>query len=149
MKNIIYLFVLFLLFSCGNNQEKSRENASEAERPTEVEKDTTGIPDLLIVEQPSKNEEISSPLMIKGKARGSWYFEGQFPVELVSGDGKLLAKGSAKAEGEWMTSDFVPFSAEVEFQAAGAKQGALILRRSNASGLPENDRSYRLPVYFK
>ncbi|MGB7786361.1 MAG: Gmad2 immunoglobulin-like domain-containing protein [Salinimicrobium sp.] len=150
MKNYFFLLLLIFLSSCGNENK----NSAPAEVPVKVErnegkKDITGIVDLLLIEQPSKNDKISSPLKIEGRARGSWYFEGQFPVELVAEDGKILAKTSAKAEGDWMTEGFVPFSAEVEFEAAGYEEGKLILRRSNASGLPENDRSYRLPVYFK
>ncbi|MGB7842382.1 MAG: Gmad2 immunoglobulin-like domain-containing protein [Salinimicrobium sp.] len=84
-----------------------------------------------------------------GRARGSWFFEADFPLEIVNENGKVLAKSYATAQGNWMTNKFVPFSAEVEFEAAGAVKGSLILRRANASGLPENDRSYRLPVSFK
>lgn len=105
--------------------------------------------DLVQIEQPLPNIEISSPLKIKGKAKGYWYFEGQAPVKLVDKDGKILAESSVKAQGNWMTEDFVPFSGELKFSnAPDDERGYLVFMRSNASGKPENDMEYRLPVLF-
>lgn len=150
MKKILVLLAIStLLFACGNDQKQQNSQPEVAAEKPAAAQDTTGIPDLLVISSPAKNAKISSPFEIKGKARGSWFFEGQFPFELVDEKGKIIAQGSAKAEGEWMTQEFVPFSAEVEFDAGSSEKGSLILRRSNASGLPENDKAYRLPVYFK
>lgn len=107
------------------------------------------ISDLIKIEQPLPNQEISSPLKIKGEARGYWFFEAEAPFKLVDKDYKILATGSMKAQGEWMTEGFVPFEAEVSFKAPEDGRGFLIFSRSNASGLPEHDRMYRLPVLFQ
>ena len=106
------------------------------------------ISDLIKVKKPAKNAEINSPFTIEGEARGQWFFEGQAPYELVDGNHKTLARGSVKAEGRWMTEDFVPFKAEVSFEAPKTKSGTLILKRDNASGKPEHDRVMRIPVKF-
>lgn len=107
------------------------------------------IEDLIQIKEPEANDTISSPLTIKGEARGYWYFEASFPVELVDSNNNTLATGIAQADGEWMTEDFVPFSITLEFDSPDDERGYLIFRRSNASGMPEHDRSFRLPVNFK
>jgi len=149
MRILYLLLILFLVSSCGNRKEEKNAVDDPAEIVNPSEEELLGIPDLLLIEQPSKNAEITSPLKITGKARGSWYFEADFPIEIVNEEGRVLAETYATARGNWMTQEFVPFTAEVEFDIKGSEKGSIIFRRANASGLPENDRSYRLPVSFK
>lgn len=106
------------------------------------------ISDLIEVEKPLPNAEVQSPLKIEGSARGDWYFEAEAPVKLVDEDYNTLAAGSIKAKGDWMKDAFVPFEAELSFQTPGAERGYLVFSRSNASGKPEHDRKYRIPVLF-
>lgn len=102
------------------------------------------------VSSPEPNESVSSPLLIQGEARGFWFFEASFPVTLVNWDGLIIAEGIATAEGEWMTEDFVPFTAELEYDAPeDNSRGALILKKSNPSGLPENDDAIEIPITLK
>src|SRR3989339_636030 len=70
---------------------------------------------LIRLDSPVPNEEISSPLVITGEARGTWFFEASFPVVLTGQNGLIIAEGFATAESEWMTEDFVRFRAELEF----------------------------------
>lgn len=112
--------------------------------------------DLIRLTTPLPNTIISSPLSISGEARGYWFFEASFPVVLTNWDGLIIAEGIATADGEWMTEDFVPFTATLEFvspYAADApdfmSRGALILQRDNPSGLPENDDALEIPVVFE
>lgn len=104
---------------------------------------------LIQVNTPPSNAEVQSPLVVLGQARGSWYFEGSFPVKLVDGNGQELASSTAKAQGEWMTENFVPFRAELKFVPPATQNGSLILQKDNPSGLPENFLEYRIPVRFK
>lgn len=109
---------------------------------------------LIRIESPSSNEEISSPLLMSGQARGYWFFEASFPVILVDWDGKIIAQGIATAQDEWMTEDFVPFKAEIEFEKPEfigdfSKRGALIFKKDNPSGLPEHDDALEIPIVFK
>lgn len=110
--------------------------------------------DLIRVFSPIANEEISSPLAISGEARGLWFFEASFPVILVDWDGKIIAQGIATAQNEWMTENFVPFKAELEFEKPKfigdfSKHGALIFRKDNPSGLPQHDDALEMPIIFK
>lgn len=109
---------------------------------------------LIRVFSPIVNTEVISPLLISGEARGFWFFEASFPVFLVDWDGRIITQGIATAQDEWMTEDFVPFTAELEFQKPEfigdfSKRGALILKKDNPSGLPEHDDALEMPVIFK
>ncbi len=97
---------------------------------------------------PIPNQVITSPLEVKGEARGNWFFEASFPVILVDSDGKEVARGIATAESEWMTTEFVPFRAILNFSRPTTKSGTLRLERDNPSGLPENADALTIPVRF-
>jgi len=102
------------------------------------------------VTSPEVGEAISSPLIIEGEARGKWFFEASFPVVLTNWDGLIIAEGIATAEGEWMTENFVPFKAELEFiKPEYGERGALILKKDNPSGLPEHDDAIEIPLTFE
>lgn len=105
--------------------------------------------DLIRVDYPLPNQVITSPVSIKGQARGSWFFEASFPVFLVDWDGKIIAQGIARAKSNWMTAEFVPFEAALSYTAEPnvySPKGALILRKDNPSGLPANDNALEIPV---
>lgn len=109
--------------------------------------------DLITLTTPRPNQRIQSPLVIKGQARGNWFFEASFPVFLVDWDGRIIAQGIATAKpaegGTWMTTEFVPFEAELEFaigKDAYSNRGSLILKKDNPSGLPKNDDVLEIPI---
>ncbi len=102
--------------------------------------------DLIIIDNPRPNQTITSPLAIQGQARGTWFFEGDFPVKLLDEDGQEIAIAIAQAQGEWMVEDFVVFEALLEFTATSASQATLVLEKDNPSGLPENADQLVVPV---
>lgn len=104
--------------------------------------------DLIRINTPRPNQAITSPLMIEGEARGRWFFEGNFPVRLLDENANAIGTSVARAEGEWMTEDFVPFQAEIKFSVPSTNRGTLILEKDNPSGLPENADELRIPVTF-
>lgn len=95
---------------------------------------------------PQTGEAIKSPLVIAGEARGAWFFEASFPVKLVDETGNVLATAIATAKSDWMTENFVPFSATLDFPPGATDQGYLILNKDNPSGLPEFDLALKIPV---
>lgn len=105
--------------------------------------------DLIKIAQPETFELFKSPQAVRGAARGQWYFEGTFPVTLLDANGKVIAETYAEAEADWMTENFVLFSANVTFDTPVTSTGTLILKKSNASGLPENDAEISMEVRFK
>ncbi len=104
--------------------------------------------DLIQVNTPRPNQEISSPMQVTGRARGPWYFEANFSVELVDETGKQLGIGVAQALEEWMTEEFVPFEAMLEFNQPLTNTGTLRLKKANPSGLKENEMVLEVPVTF-
>lgn len=105
---------------------------------------------LIILEEPLTGSGIKSPLEIRGVARGSWYFEGDFPIILTDWDGKIIAESFATAQTNWMTEEFVPFKGILEFEKPDfGERGSLILKKDNPSGLPENDDALEITVYFE
>lgn len=105
--------------------------------------------EMIHVAVPRPNEVMKSPISIFGEARGYWFFEGSFLAVLEDDAGNVIASGIAIAQGDWMTENFVPFSAEVRFDAKGAKSGFVIMKKDNPSGLPEHDDELRIPVRFE
>lgn len=104
--------------------------------------------DKIKVISPLPGAIVTSPFVAKGEARGMWYFEASFPVKLLDGGGKVLAQTHATAKTGWMTENYVPFEATVEFKTTKSKTGTLVLERDNPSALPQNADELRIPVRF-
>ena len=116
------------------------------------QEETENIPDkseLIRLDTPQPNETITSPLTVKGEARGYWFFEADFPVKLLNAKGEVIAIAIAQAKSDWMTEDFVPFEATLEFQSPGSEKGTLVLEKDNPSDLPENADELIIPVIFE
>lgn len=103
---------------------------------------------LINISSPSPFESISSPVTITGEARGPWFFEASFPVQILDGNGQVIAEAPAMATEEWMTEGFVPFEATLEFDAPATDMGTIVFRNDNPSGLPENSQELRMPISF-
>jgi hypothetical protein len=114
---------------------------------------TRGETDLIRLTSPLPGDSVSSPLTIRGEARGNWFFEGSFPLVLTDWDGRIIAEHYATAQGEWMNTEFVPFESVLEFEVPPdigdfSRRGSLILQKDNASGLPEFDDALEITVFF-
>lgn len=115
----------------------------------------TAKADLITLATPVPLGVIESGVNITGTARGGWYFEGSFPIVLVNASGTVIAQTPGIAQSNWMTSEFVPFTATLTFtnpystgDPETLKEGMLILQKDNPSGLSENDDSLAIPVRF-
>lgn len=104
--------------------------------------------DQIQVASPRPNQEITSPLTVVGEAKGTWYFEASFPIELYDANDQLVAQGIAQAQSDWMTEDFVRFEAEIDFNGVQTETGRLVLKKDNPSGLPKNEDSLIIPIKF-
>src|SRR3989344_3404023 len=105
--------------------------------------------DLITVELPFPGAVTGKEFSVIGKARGVWFFEASFPIDVLDKDGKILVQTFATAQGEWMTNDFVPFKGEVKVPESYIGPATLILRKDNASGLPEHDASVSFPFVIE
>lgn len=90
------------------------------------------------VTAPRPRATLGDHLEVRGRAAGTWYFEGNFPVRLVGPDGRELAVAPAVADGDWMTEAYVPFVAELQLPAELPTRAMLVLERANPSGLPRH-----------
>ncbi len=105
--------------------------------------------DVIEITEPIANTVITSPLIVRGQARGVWFFEASFPVVLKDAAGQVIARGIAQAQDDWMTNDFVPFEAQLEFDVPKTKNGTLILHKDNPSDMRQFDDAFEIPVLFK
>jgi len=130
--------------------------ASTANAPTNTDTNpatttpvAASIPDLITVASPLPKATVASPLSISGQARGTWFFEASAPVQLKNSSGTVIASAPATAQGNWMTTDFVPFTASLTFPAqTPGSTGTLVLMNDNPSGDPENQKELDIPVVF-
>jgi len=155
--SMVILIIIFILSSCGilsqiktttkptsTSNNESEETTGKEEEPIETE----AITGQIRVSNPLSNQIIQSPLIIEGEALGTWFFEGVFPIMLLDSNGNAIARHFAQAQDEWMTEDFVPFKAQIEFENPSTDTGILILEKDNPSGLPENYAKLEIPVRF-
>lgn len=119
-----------------------------AQAPVVVNPQPVQYKDLVYVEGPLPGTQVKSPLVVSGRARGNWYFEASFPVKLLDGNGNVLALAPAQAQGDWMTTNYVPFSVTLTFPTPVTATGTLILQKDNPSGEPQNDDFVSIPVTF-
>jgi hypothetical protein len=95
-----------------------------------------------------ENQEISSPSIIKGKINGNGWsgFEGQVGnVQLQDNNKKVLGQTYLPATTDWMQTE-VFFEANLNFVSNVDQNGILVFHNENASGLPEKNREFILPV---
>lgn len=109
----------------------------------------TSKSDIMLDHIDEKNNNVTSPLIFTGKARGSWFFEGNFAVEVTNWDGRVIAKGEARATQDWMTANLVPFEVALTFTIpAHNPRGTLRLHKANPSGDAESGAAFTVPVVF-
>lgn len=103
--------------------------------------------DMIVVDTPQPGGVTGKEFVVVGKARGGWFFEASFPIEILGADGNVIGGTYATAEGDWMTSEFVNFKSEmIDLPSAYRGPATLVLHKQNASGLPENEASISIPI---
>lgn len=120
MRYFILSISLFLM-ACGT--QKSQTNLKN-------------VSDYINIVSPPPFGEVSETLIITGEARGVYFFEGDFPVEIITEDGNKIDH-YATAQGEWMTEDFVPFRFEYDISDLAPQEILVKFHRNN----PSDDRS--------
>ncbi|MFA6536254.1 MAG: Gmad2 immunoglobulin-like domain-containing protein [Candidatus Paceibacterota bacterium] len=152
MKKIWILIIVLLLagticllaiFDVGRNAETGQNWSSDYNSHnylfrTDSVKISEPLPDILLADQ----------IRISGFARGNWFFEASFPIELRDGSDKVVGQTIATAKTDWMTTEFVPFEASLTLPKHLLGRGAIVFKKDNPSGLPEFDDYVTLPVLF-
>ncbi len=132
---------------------KPSPNTLAPEVPAAAVPDTAAQSDV-IVYSPATGQRLISPVTVSGEAKGTWFFEGSFPMALINDQGAVIASGAAKAQGNWMTSDYVPFTGTLTFLNFGSapdahpNTGYLVLKKDNPSGDSQFDKSVTIKVQW-
>lgn len=103
---------------------------------------------LIVIEYPKPYEKLENPLLIRGKARGYFFFEAAFPIKIVDENGNVLMEDYIETKENWMTENFVSFEKYINLNFGKIKRGFIIFEKANPSGLKENQFEISIPVYF-
>ena len=103
----------------------------------------------VITTSPKANAVVGKKFIVAGSAPGNWYFEAVFPIQVRDKDNNKIAQAIATAQGEWMTTDQVTFTATITISGNYTGPATVVLLRDNPSGLPENDDSVSIPIVIQ
>jgi len=151
---ILSILILVFLFFFFNDKEEDNQIIN-------LEKTNTIIPigeninkteerevNITEITNFNDNQEIKSPVVITGEARGSWFFEASFPVYLYDDNGKEIVSSIAQAQSDSLTENFVPFKTTLIFAVPETNEGTLVFKNDNPSGLIENEKKIEIPIKF-
>lgn len=135
--------LLALLLACACDEPDPNPEFANLEpvAPTVRQADT-----LIRVDGPRPLDTLYSPIEFSGEARGFYFFEGRFPVNLETATGSVISRGKATAKAPWMTTEWVPYAGSLPFEVRQPEMAYLVLHRDNPSGEAENAFSYKHPV---
>jgi uncharacterized iron-regulated membrane protein len=120
-----------------------------AEAPTDIPNGEEPLHTRVSVLSPAKNAVVPKTFTVIGQAPGNWYFEASFPIEVQNASGTVLTTVVAQAQSDWMTTELVPFLANVTLTGSYTGPAKMILKRDNPSGLPENDDSLEVAIVIQ
>ncbi len=104
----------------------------------------------VVIASPLPGLHVPRSFTIAGAARGPWFFEANLPIDIKNATGTVLLTIPATAQGDWMTTELVPFSTLIEMPAdAPAGLYTVSVRKDNPSGMPENDGSIEFPIILE
>ncbi len=149
MKNLYIVLAALIILGAGYFLYTQTANA-----PTEVPETSTfsyinASTENIVIDEPGPNATVGTTFTVTGSARGPWYFEASFPVVVTDQSGNVIAQLPATADGDWMTVEFVPFSATVTVSNGYTGPATITLKKDNPSGLPEHDASVSYPVVIQ
>lgn len=148
----LIILLLLSLTSCNFSEKKEERIITPEKNPAEEIKDSSNADQEakgLEIFSPAEGDIVSSPLELKGKAKGTWYFEANFGVKLLDQDYNVLEESYVIATEDWMTEDWVPFEGTLKFNESISATGFLVFEKANPSGLEEHALSDTLQIRFR
>lgn len=141
LEGALALLIIIGLTLKINNKENTPKQISEQINTEELS---------IEIFSPLPQQSIESPLHITGQARGDWFSDGNIPITLIDWDGLLIAEGLAKAKGNGQGEEFVAFEATISFEKpSDKKNGFLIFKGNDQSGLAQYNDFWEIPIIFK
>ena len=106
--------------------------------------------DSVRIATPASGASLRDSFLLKGAARGPWYFEGEVPFQIVTDTDAVLVDGYVSAKSEWMILGFVPFEKTIRLPTVSkATPANLVIRKNNPTGLSRHDDSVRIPIFLE
>lgn len=146
---LIALIALFLFAGYAVQQGWILQNREAAPLADGSAHYTNATSDDLFVSVPEPGTHVSNVISVSGFARGPWYFEAVFPVEVIDSEGIVLGSGQAQAGEDWTTDAFVPFTAVISLNTIYQGPATVLLKKDNPSGDPAHDASLSIPVVIQ
>lgn len=150
---IVLCLVLFFprkISGPSNSSTPSNPQSAQNSQPAQNSKVVyaNATTDLIQVVLPFPDAVVGKDFSVIGKARGVWFFEASFPLEVLDKDGAVLARTTAHPQGgaDWMTTNFVNFKVDIKVPQSYIGPAVLVLRKDNPSGMSENDASVSFPI---
>lgn len=132
-----------ILAAAGACSPGQPATAPEAAQQQTVNNVATAPAGEVRLDAPAPASRASSPLSIAGVAPATWYYEGKFPVLIVSPDGHVVAQGIAHAQSSGAS---IPFKADIEFSVTSDMQAELVLHNANPGDRPDYAEEVRFPL---
>ena len=104
--------------------------------------------DGLVVFSPKPGDIVKTPLVVSGRVKTSWLFEGSFSAKLMDSQGNVFSSASAEADNDWPDKEWVGFSSTIKFARPDDAEGYLILEPDDISGHLNGAASVTIPVKF-
>ncbi len=136
MRKAIISGLVLALAACAPEAAKAPDAPEGApSAPTAVEE--------LTVNTPQSGAHVTSPLHVSGVAPANWFFENQFPVQLIDAQGNVIAQAPAHPRINWTEPGPKEFDAELTFTGEGA---ATLVLQEDMPGENAPPREMRIPV---
>lgn len=146
---IVLLFIVIVVLAWVLFAMPARVEAPTATSTPPVATLTQPLSARVVVTSPKANSTVGNTFVVSGAAPGPWYFEASFPIKIVDKENNFIGQGIAQAQGEWMTTDQVTFTATITLNGTYSGPATVVLLRDNPSGMPENDDSVSVPVVIQ
>lgn len=105
-----------------------------------------GNKDDLVSFSVSPGDKISGVLNFNGIVRNAYFFEANILVNIIDTNKKLLKAGYGMATTEWMTSEPVSFSGNIDLSGLTPGPGYIQIANDNPSDIRANDKFIYIPI---
>lgn len=102
-----------------------------------------------VLTAPLPGATVGHTFTVTGAASGGWFFEGSLPVQVRDMNNNVIASAPAQAQGDWMTASLVPFAVTITVPTTTTGTVALVVKNDNPSGMPENEKSFEVPLVIQ
>lgn len=148
MKLIVGIVILFIVVALGAVLIAWPTPSQNGGTPPPSPTPQPFVSENVIVTDPLPNATMPQTFTVRGQARGNWFFEASFPLQVRDPENNNVGGGIAMTSDNWMTTDFVSFEGKVVVENYSGP-ARLVLMKDNPSGLPEFEDSVEFPILIQ